>query len=138
MIPRTWSVVLVIAAAVAPYAGPAANAQAPAPTKPDAAPAATPPPAAPRPAVMKAKRFESTEAATQAFVAALRGGDTKGLVSILGSEGRTLISSPARGPKATGARVRARRHSTGISTGSWPPRGPLRRTANTTTSRVVT
>ena len=68
MIPRTWSVVLVIAAAVAPYAGPAANAQAPAPTKPDAAPAATPPPVAPRPAVMKAKRFESTEAATQAFV----------------------------------------------------------------------
>ena len=93
MIPRTWSVVLVIAAAVAPCAGPAANAQAPAPTKPDAAPAATPPPAAPRPAVMKAKRFESTEAATQAFVAALRGGDTKGLVSILGSEGRTLVSS---------------------------------------------
>src|SRR5207247_11190578 len=93
MIPRTWSVVLVIAAAVAPCAGPAANAQAPAPTKPDAAPAATPPPAAPRPAARKAKRFESTEAATQAFVAALRGGDTKALVSILGSEGRTLVSS---------------------------------------------
>src|SRR5207247_2018322 len=50
MIPRTWSVVLVIAAAVAPCAGAAANAQAPAPTKPDAAPGATPPPAPPGPA----------------------------------------------------------------------------------------
>src|SRR5687767_2445192 len=63
-----------------------------------AAPAiATPPaaakPSAPAAAVVQPRQFSSAEEAVQAFVTALRADDTKALVSILGSGGRTLISS---------------------------------------------
>jgi hypothetical protein len=89
MIPRICPIVL--AAALALQSGPPASAQAPSAAKPEA-PATTKPPA-PKPAVVPPKRFASPEEAMQAFVAALRAGDTKALVGILGSAGRTLISS---------------------------------------------
>ena len=80
----------------------AVTASAQAPAKPDApakseapAPAAKPPakPAAPKAAVVAPRRFVSPEAAMGALVAALRAGDTQGLLAILGSEGRPLVSS---------------------------------------------
>jgi hypothetical protein len=43
-----------------------------------------------------AKAFPAPEAAVEAFVAALRAGDTKALTAILGSEARTLVSSGDR------------------------------------------
>ena len=97
MIPRKWSLVLLIVAAVVLHAGPQADAQAPAPSKPEASPGATPPgpeakPAV-KPAVVIAKRFASADEAVQALVAALRAGDAKALVGVLGSEGRPLVSS---------------------------------------------
>ena len=84
------------AAPAKPEAAPAKPEAAPAkpeaaPTKPEAGPAAQTP--APKPAVIPAKRFPSPEKATEAFVAAVRAGDTKGLLAILGSEARTLVSS---------------------------------------------
>jgi len=99
--------VLVTVAALVLHPGLQTSAQAPAPAKPEApaaakpeAPAAAKPeaaapakPAAPRPTVVQAKRFASADEAMQAFVAALRADDTKALLGILGSEGRTLISS---------------------------------------------
>jgi hypothetical protein len=45
------------------------------------------------PAAVPAQRFSSAENAVQAFVAALRGEDTKALLRIFGSEGRTLVVS---------------------------------------------
>jgi hypothetical protein len=65
----------------------AAYAQTPA-EKP-AATSATPP----KPAATPAKRFGSAEEATAAFVTALRAGDTPAALSVLGSEGRTLLIS---------------------------------------------
>jgi len=102
MSPRIWP--LVIAAAIVAHAGSPAYAQTPAPTKPEAAQSATPSAAAPKPeasapapaakpAAVAAKRFASPEEATQALVAALRSGDTKELVTVLGSEGRGLVIS---------------------------------------------
>jgi hypothetical protein len=106
MIPSVRSLVLVTIAALALQSSVPANAQAPAPAKPEApapakpeapaptkteGPAAKPP--APKPVVVQPKRFTSPEEATQAFVAALRAGDTKALLGILGSEGRTLVTS---------------------------------------------
>ena len=79
---------LVLVAALALLIGPPAEAQTPPAAKPDAA--------APRPApkaAVPAKRFASAEEATQAFVAALRAGEPKALMGVLGSESRTLISS---------------------------------------------
>jgi len=99
MIARVRLLVLVITAALALQPGLPASAQAPAPTKPDAPAkpdtpaAAAPKPAAAKPAVVQPKRFASAEEALQAFVAALRAGDTKALVGILGSEGRPLVQS---------------------------------------------
>jgi hypothetical protein len=107
MTTHTWSLVLVTVAALALQSGLPASAQAPAPAKPEApaatrpeapaaarpgAPAAAKPPA-PKPAVVPPKRFASPENAVQAFIAALRAGDTRALAGILGSEGRPLISS---------------------------------------------
>jgi Protein of unknown function (DUF2950) len=93
MTPRIWSVILVTVSTLAMESGLPANAQAPAPAKPEPPSAAQPPAAAPKPAVVQPKRFASAEEAMQALVAALRAGDTKALLGILGSEGRTLISS---------------------------------------------
>src|SRR5438132_4879476 len=79
---------LVLVAALALLIGPPAEAQTPPAAKPDAA--------APRPApkaAVPAKRFASAEEATQALVAALRAGEPKALMGVLGSESRTLISS---------------------------------------------
>jgi hypothetical protein len=45
------------------------------------------------PAPVPAQRFPSAENAVQAFVAALRGEDTKALLRIFGSDGRTLVVS---------------------------------------------
>ncbi|HEY2994544.1 MAG TPA: DUF2950 domain-containing protein [Methylomirabilota bacterium] len=92
---------LVILAMLALRSGPPAEAQAPAPAKPEAAPAATSPAPtskpeaapAPKPTVIPAKRFVSAEDATEALVTALRAGDTKTVVGVLGSSARTLISS---------------------------------------------
>jgi hypothetical protein len=81
---------VVIVALLALLSALPAHAQTPAPAKPDAA--AAPAPAA-KPAVVPAKRFASAEEATQALVTALRAGDPKALVGILGSESRSLISS---------------------------------------------
>ena len=74
-----------------------ATAQTPPPAKPETAPAVTTPAAAPtaapKPASVPAKRFASAEEAAQALVTAVRAGDVKALVSVLGSEGRSLVSS---------------------------------------------
>jgi hypothetical protein len=43
--------------------------------------------------VVQPRHFASPEEAMQAFVAALRAGETKALLAIVGSEGRTLVSS---------------------------------------------
>ena len=91
MSPRLWRLGIVVAAAIALHAALPANAQAPAPAKPEAG--ATAPATAPKPAAVAAKRFASPEEATQALVAALRSGDTKALVAVLGSEGRGLVIS---------------------------------------------
>jgi len=88
----------VIAALVLASAG-LATAQAPEKPKPEGAapPAAAPPaaakPAAAKPAAVPAKRFASAEEGADAFVAALRTGNSKALAGILGSEGRSLTSS---------------------------------------------
>jgi hypothetical protein len=100
-----WSLILVTAAALALQAAGPVRAQTPTPAKPETPAAAKPEaptkadtsatatPPAPKPTVVPAKRFASAEEAEQAFVAALRSGDMKALRSILGSEGRTLVSS---------------------------------------------
>jgi hypothetical protein len=84
-------VVLVAVAMVALQSGSPVGAQ----TQPPASAGAPVPaaPTAPKLAAVQPKRFASAEEAAQAFVAALRAGDTKTLLGILGSEGRTLISS---------------------------------------------
>lgn len=99
MIPRIRSLVLVAVGALALQSGLPASAQAPVPAKPEGpaaaqpeSPAAAKPPA-PKPVVVPPKRFASPEEAMQAFVAALRAGDTKALVGIFGSQGRSLVSS---------------------------------------------
>jgi hypothetical protein len=99
MIARVRSLVLVAVAALALPWAPPAKAQAPAPAKPDAAakpdaPAgpATPAPA-PKPTVVQPRRFASAEEALQALVAAMRAGDTRAVVGILGSQGRALVMS---------------------------------------------
>jgi hypothetical protein len=92
MIPRIQSLVLLAVTALALQASLPAHAQTPPPAKPET-PAASAPPAPPKPVVVQPKRFASPEEAVQAFVAALRGGDTKVLIAVLGSEGRTLVSS---------------------------------------------
>jgi hypothetical protein len=90
---RIWPLVVVTVTTLALGSGLPVNAQAPAPAKPDAPPAAAPPKAAPKATVVQPKRFASAEQAVQAFVAALRAGETKALVGILGSEGRALVHS---------------------------------------------
>src|SRR5437667_4803684 len=92
MIPRISWLVFVTMFALALEAGVPAHAQAPAPAKPEAPAAAKPAPSA-KPAVVPPKSFASAEEATQALVAALRAGDTKALLGILGSESRALVSS---------------------------------------------
>ncbi|HEX6209433.1 MAG TPA: DUF2950 domain-containing protein [Methylomirabilota bacterium] len=93
MTARSRALVLVIATALA-LPGGVANAQAPGLTRPETPPAAKPPAAtAPKPAVVKPRGFASAEQATQALVTALRAGDVKALVGILGSDGRSLIVS---------------------------------------------
>src|SRR5215813_8818863 len=85
--------------AIKPAAPAAAKPEAPAATKPDAPAAAKPEaaapekPSAPKPAVVQPKRFASADEAVRALVAALRVDDKRALLGILGSEGRTLISS---------------------------------------------
>ena len=91
MISRTRLVVLVIAAVLALEPVLPAGAQAPPPAKPNTPESAKPP--APKATVAQPKRFASAEEALQAFVAALRADDAKAVLEILGSEGRTLISS---------------------------------------------
>ena len=93
MIPRSFTLALVIAAALGPGFARPADAQAPPAAKPEAPAAAKPMAPAPKPAVVPPRRFASAQEAMQALVAALRAGDTKALVGILGSEGRTLTSS---------------------------------------------
>jgi len=93
MILRISSLVVAIVVGFALQSGPPAYAQVTAPAKPEASPPAKPPASAPKNPVVQPKRFASAEEALLAFVAALRAGDTKALMVILGSEGRTLISS---------------------------------------------
>jgi hypothetical protein len=88
---RIASLVVVTMAVLALPARPPASAQTPAPAASDA-PAAAKPPAS-KPTVVPPKRFASADEAMQAFVAALRAGDPKTLLGILGSEGRSLILS---------------------------------------------
>jgi hypothetical protein len=90
---------LVIATLVLVSAGPA-TAQAPEKPKADGTAQTEKPkaegtaqPAAPKPKPVAPKRFASAEEGVKAFVAALRTGNTRVLVGILGSEGRSLISS---------------------------------------------
>ena len=87
--------ILVVVAALPLVFGPAAEAQTPPPAKPDTAPAVTTPAPtpAPKPASIPAKRFASAEEASKALVAALRTGDVKALIGVLGSESRSLVSS---------------------------------------------
>ena len=68
---------------------PRVAAQAPAPPKADA-PAQSP---ASQASSVQAKRFTSPEEAVRSLVAALRAGDKNALIGVLGSEGRTLVSS---------------------------------------------
>jgi Protein of unknown function (DUF2950) len=93
MIPRIQSLVLLAVAALALQSSLPANAQTPTPAKPETPAATTPPAPAPKPVVVQPKRFASPDEAVQAFVAALRAGDTKTLLAVLGSEGRPLVSS---------------------------------------------
>jgi hypothetical protein len=99
MMSRSCWLVLAFAAALTVRWELPAAAQAPAPTKPDTstettAPAEAKAPSTPsKPAPVPPKRFGSPEEAVQAFVAALRAPDTKALLGILGSEGRTLVVS---------------------------------------------
>ncbi|HXU89465.1 MAG TPA: DUF2950 domain-containing protein [Methylomirabilota bacterium] len=95
------SVVLVTAALLALGFASSVGAQSPSPGggTPAAAQApatgsatATPAPA-PKPAVVAPKRFASADDAVHALVTALRANDTKALIGVLGSQGRTLISS---------------------------------------------
>jgi Protein of unknown function (DUF2950) len=92
MIPRIRPLALTALAALTLLSNLPARAQTAPPAKPEA-PAATAPPAPPKPVVVQPKRFASPDEAVQAFVAALRAADTKVLVAVLGSEGRTLVSS---------------------------------------------
>jgi hypothetical protein len=82
-------VILVTAALLDWQSGSPVGAQ----TSPPAAETPTTKPASPKPAVVAPKRFASAEEATQAFVTALRADDTKALLTILGSEARSLVSS---------------------------------------------
>jgi hypothetical protein len=91
---RVWSAILV--AAIVTFGlepVPRAAAQTPAPAKTDASAKTDAPAKPPTPKAIYPKRFASPEDAVQAFVAALRAGDKKTLVAVLGSEGRTLVSS---------------------------------------------
>lgn len=87
----------VMVAALPLLCGTPATAQTPPPAKPEAAPAVTTPSAAPapapKPASVPAKRFASAEEAAQALVTAVRAGDVKSMLGVLGSEGRSLVSS---------------------------------------------
>ena len=85
----------VMVAALSLIGGTPAIAQTPPPAKPDAAPVVTTPAAAPKPASVPAKRFASAEEATQALVTAVRAGDVKSMVGVLGSE---EIAAPGRVP----------------------------------------
>jgi DUF2950 family protein len=85
-------VVAAVATALALQRGLPANAQAPGPAKPATPAAATPAPAAPKPAAQP-RRFASPEEAVQAFVSALRAGNTEALVGILGRDSRALVVS---------------------------------------------
>lgn len=97
MIARTWLSALVTVGVLALQGSPPAHAQAPATPKPEAPAAVTPQAAAPpKPVVIQPRRFASPEEATQAFVAALRTGDIKVLVAIVGSEGRGIVASGDR------------------------------------------
>jgi hypothetical protein len=88
---RIRAVVLVATAMLGLQSGVPAGAQTPAPPKTgESAPTLAP---APKPVVVQPRRFASAEEAVQALVAAMRAGDMKALVGILGSEGRTLVSS---------------------------------------------
>ena len=60
---------------------------------PSAAGTASTPATTPKTSALEPRRFRSAEAAVQALVAALRTGDTKTLLGVLGSEGRGLIVS---------------------------------------------
>ena len=98
MSPWIRSLLLVTFAVLGVQCGGPSQAQAPlakpeTPAQPEAAPAKPATTPAPKPAVVPAKRFASAEEAAQAFVAALRAGDTKAVIGVLGSESRTLISS---------------------------------------------
>jgi hypothetical protein len=93
MKPGIRSLVLVILTAVALHSAVRANAQAPAPAKPEAPPAAQAPAAPAKPKPTPARRYASADEATQALVTAARAGDTKEVVAILGSEARPLLSS---------------------------------------------
>jgi len=95
MTSKTRSLTVVIAAALVLQAGGPALAQTSAPPKPDAgAPAPkTAAAPAPKPAVVPAKLFASAEDATQALVDAVRAGDAKAMVTVLGGQGRALVSS---------------------------------------------
>jgi hypothetical protein len=86
-----------ILATLALQSGALVTAQTPPPGS-AGAPAATP-------AVVQPKQFASAEEAVRAFVAAVRADDTNALLRILGSEGRTLVSS---GDPVADRRVRAR------------------------------
>jgi Protein of unknown function (DUF2950) len=90
---RIWSLVVVTIITLVLGSNLPASAQAPAPAKPEAPAATAPPKAAPKVTVVTPRRFASAEEALQAFVAALRAGETKALVGILGSEGRALVQS---------------------------------------------
>jgi len=87
-----WSLALVVGGLFALQSDVPVHAQSAAAQKPEA-PAAAPsaPPA--KSTVLQPTRFGSPEEAMRAFVAAVRGGDTKTMLSILGSDGRTLVTS---------------------------------------------
>ena len=91
MTARSRALVLVTVTALALQHGPAASAQGPGPAKPEAPPAAKPPATTSKPAVVQPRRFASPEEATQALITALRTGEPKALVEILGSDGRALV-----------------------------------------------
>jgi len=93
---RIGSTILIAIVALSLVPAPRLAAEVPAPAKTDAPTQESAAPkqsTAPKPPPVPPKSFTLPEEAVRSLVAALRAGDTRALIGVLGSEGRTLVSS---------------------------------------------